>query len=140
MISKIISIIMSIIAFFSSFLGIGADKKIPAGEMISYSKNGKSVYVEFSENPSTGYIWETDNYNEKVIKLSDSEIYYSPSDEGRLGASGTRIFTFDAVAPGTARVKFTYERHWEEGAVREIMIEFTVNQDLTVEACQIPCN
>ncbi|MCM8790478.1 MAG: protease inhibitor I42 family protein [Candidatus Omnitrophica bacterium] len=70
------------------------------------------IRITLLSNATTGYSWQ-------VISPTDTKIlrkYYSvynPAAAGLVGAPGQQIFTFRAIAPGTAVIKLVYLRPWE---------------------------
>ena len=47
--------------------------------------------------------------------LGNGEQEFRPASEGLVGAGGESVWTFDCVAPGTARLTLVYRRVWESG-------------------------
>lgn len=134
MLSKILGFIMSIIMFIGSLFGFAGENKNEekkARDMIEYGSDRKSFTVSVSENPSTGYLWELTIDDESVVKLVNSEFIY-PYQDGLVGATGTRIFTFETVAPGTTTIVLNYARSWEKGSADTMTITVEVAEDLAV--------
>lgn len=132
MFAKIISFFMSIITFICSLFGIGI-KEIDTTEMIQYAEDNKSVMIVLEENGSTGYLWNVSVSDENVVKLTDEETY-NTAPEGLVGAPVTKVFTFDAVAAGEATLELAYARNWEDGAIRTLKFDVTVDNDLNITA------
>ena len=85
---------------------------------------GEWVQLQLEENPSTGYMWSVipGNDADAHVKLAASE-YLPPEISGAAGVPGQRRWLFRAVAPGSARYVFSYQRSWESGnpaAYREV--------------------
>ncbi len=69
---------------------------------------GCEVVVRLSENPSTGYRWETPD---GLVIANDD--YVRPDEQG-VGASGERVFTFTAPE-GPVELTFSLQRPWGGG-------------------------
>jgi inhibitor of cysteine peptidase len=111
------------IAFVSS--GCVNSAKESAGELdvseivIVQSDQGKTFEVRqgdlisfrLAENPTTGYQWEVDAADDRVIALQDSD--YSMAPGAGIGGGGTRTFTFKAQSSDTVQVRLKLRREWE---------------------------
>lgn len=69
------------------------------------------VVIRLQENPTTGYRWEVDKSDEKILALQGSE-FLLPKDP-KFGEGGTRVFKFKAKAAGTARIQLKHWQKWE---------------------------
>lgn len=69
-----------------------------------------ALLVELPGNPTTGYTWSIENYNNSVLSLEDQN--YVPSSN-RVGSGGTFRFRFKSLAPGSTTIKLIYSRPWE---------------------------
>ena len=47
---------------------------------------------------------------------------YEEATTGVVGASGTEVWTFEAVGPGWTAVNLTYRRPWEEMAPARMLV------------------
>jgi len=74
---------------------------------------GDLLVVRLSSNPSTGYAWRVRSGTRPVLALS-SRTYVPPKDK-LLGAPGTAVLRFRAVAAGTTVLRLAYTRPWEKG-------------------------
>lgn len=81
---------------------------------------GGTVEIEVAGNPTTGYSWETKSVNAAVLKpVGEPEYRQTPRPAGGqplVGAGGTFIFRFKALAAGTSPVHLIYRRPWEKDA------------------------
>ena len=139
MLSKLFSIVMSVILFIGSLLGIRLGPQQPPSDMITYSKDQKVVTIAVSENGSTGYTWKHQISDLTVLKLTD-DTFLPPAgaDSGLVGAPGTRMLSFAGLRAGKATVTLQYLREWENKIpARTIVIEITVSGDLTMQATLI---
>jgi inhibitor of cysteine peptidase len=75
---------------------------------------GQRLDVRLAANPTTGYRW-TATLRGAVLAANGSPAYV-PAGSGLLGAGGTDVFSYRAVAPGTAHLAFAYARSWEHAA------------------------
>jgi inhibitor of cysteine peptidase len=73
--------------------------------------------VKLGSNPTTGYSW-----NENATMLTAQKIitqqsydYVEPTSTGIVGAGGTSVWTFKAVAAGVGIIQLSYSRPWEGG-------------------------
>lgn len=132
--SKIISIILSLIAYIASILGINMGNNTPVEpDIISYNSAKTEATVSLSENPSTGYKWEYNIINEYIAKVSGDK-YVDTSEPDLVGAAGVRQITFKGLKAGTTKIIFTYEREWEKQPIRTVVVYLTVGKDLKVNA------
>ena len=124
---KIITIFMSILAFF------GLVKPAPA-DPVPFKAEGKTVEFCFDSNHTTGYDW-TAEVKGDCVELTRDEYVAKRTEPQVAGAGGLQYYTFTAVHEGKATVTFTYARSWETtDADRVITAEITVAPDLTVSA------
>jgi inhibitor of cysteine peptidase len=100
--------------------GAGAGK---AAAMLSFSENedgrtaqvrvGETIEVTLPENASTGYSWTVDRLDADIVQQHSAE---SRNPAKAIGASGTIVFTFEAVKAGTGEIALKYWRSWEGDA------------------------
>jgi predicted secreted protein len=64
-------------------------------------RTGDPLEIILDGNPTTGYTWEQSEGNGAVLKLAGEPSYTSESN--LVGAGGTYMFRFAAVAPGETR-------------------------------------
>lgn len=69
-------------------------------------KQGKSVQVNVSENPSTGYRWEVVSADDCSVNVDNGNYTSDSNSEGRIGAGGTRTYKVSAAGVGTCLVEF----------------------------------
>ncbi len=93
-----------------------ASKTVTAGEQFD---------IRLPANPSTGFRWQVDGLDEKVVRLVDTR--YEPTGPARPGAGGTDIFSFVGVAPGRGNIKLVYIRPWEKGVAPARTSEYSVD-------------
>ena len=76
---------------------------------------GKRFMIALRGNRTTGYTWTiVDPPDEKVVKFIAAQYRPDAPEDGRVGAGGTELFTFEAMGEGGASIKFAYQRPWEK--------------------------
>src|SRR5262245_33400034 len=76
---------------------------------------GERLTVTLPSNRTTGYQWQLGRPpDERVLRLVGME-YVGP-ERDVPGAGGQEVWTFEAVAPGTATIRLNYVRPWERNA------------------------
>jgi inhibitor of cysteine peptidase len=75
---------------------------------------GQPMEVRLPGNPSTGFRWEA-NAGEQAVLRQEGEPQFERGDApaGVVGAGGTEVFRFMALASGTQDLSFVYRRAWE---------------------------
>jgi len=68
--------------------------------------------IALPSNPSTGYTWSLTGTKRNVVAFRGSA--YRAPQVSMPGAGGERIFSFQALAAGTATLEFNYARPWEK--------------------------
>jgi inhibitor of cysteine peptidase len=82
---------------------------------------GSQFTLALDANRSTGFQWELAKpLDESVVKHVGTSWEQEPN--APLGAGGKEIWTFDAVAPGWAKIELVYRRPWEEMAPARIAV------------------
>lgn len=72
---------------------------------------GDSILLRLPENPTTGYRWETEFFDNTILGSPTSD--FSTSGEPTVGAGGMRTFTFEAHSPGETTLRLILKRGWE---------------------------
>ena len=89
---------------------------------LTENDNGKIINLNTSDimvvrlpsNPSTGYTWEVQDLDDSVLEqLGDAEFESVDTAPNLVGAGGTLVMTFRAIAPGTVVLTLVYHRPWE---------------------------
>ena len=101
------------------FTGCGDKNDNETGtEMTAEDVTVEEVVIELEANPTTGYNWIVDQSAENGVEAAMFDIVadYTQDEgtEGLDGAGGTEKFTLKAVASGTAYVKLSYVRGWDD--------------------------
>jgi len=71
---------------------------------------GENLELSLPENATTGYRWEIENLDNKVISVKDED--YQPSS-GKVGSGGAKKWSLKAVAPGKTECRLKLWRQWE---------------------------
>jgi inhibitor of cysteine peptidase len=69
------------------------------------------ISIRLDENPSTGYQWEVEAFDARIVELQNSD--YTRATGTGVGAGGIRTFTFQARSPGTMEIRLKLRREWE---------------------------
>jgi len=76
---------------------------------------GERHTFDLESNPSTGYSWIVQDFDDTVLKLV-SQIYLAP-EETVAGASGNDRFTFEGLGVGQVTVSIEYKQPWDSETV-----------------------
>ena len=76
---------------------------------------GRQFTVALDANHSTGFQWELARPLDTSV-VTHAGTTYEQAPNVAPGAGGKEIWTFDAVAPGWAKIELVYRRPWEEMA------------------------
>lgn len=85
------------------------------------------LLLTLRENASTGFEWRLDPYDEDVLSLESNA--FSPPSTSQVGASGKRLISFRAIAPGRTVIHLRNRRSWEppERFAGEFSVEVLVS-------------
>ena len=95
-----------------------------AGEIVTLSL-GETLQIRLDSNPTTGYQWRRHVADAAVLRQVGEVMFVKP-DDPMLGAGGTEVFTFQAIAPGRTMVKLVYLRPWEKDLTPAATFSVTV--------------
>ncbi len=73
---------------------------------------GDTLIIELRGNPTTGYQWQLDTADTRVLEPQGEPDYAVSSNA--MGAGGTYTFRFKAVASGQTTLRLVYKRPWED--------------------------
>jgi len=76
-------------------------------------QRGKGLEISLEANPTTGYGWEVEEVDERVLRQV-GEVEFKP-ESNLIGAPGVQILHFEAVGTGQTTLKLVYRRPWEKG-------------------------
>jgi C1A family cysteine protease/predicted secreted protein len=77
--------------------------------------NGEVLVIHLTSNPSTGYGWQVQGLDPRVLRLVD-DTEWVPDTPGRLGGSGTQVLRFAGVGKGNSPLNLVNVRPWEAAA------------------------
>lgn len=84
-----------------------------SGKTVSLARGG-TLIVALTSNPSTGYAWSVVSPEPKNLELDGQPEFVPPgSTSPVVGAAGTQVFTFKAVATGKSTLRMEYRRSFE---------------------------
>ncbi len=87
---------------------------------------GDQLEVELESNPSTGYSWEPAPLPDGLQLISSD---FEEPGGSLVGASGTQVFVFDVVSPGSGILRFEYVRVFDDPVVAEKIVEYVLTID-----------
>jgi inhibitor of cysteine peptidase len=76
-------------------------------------KPGDTLVVQLQGNPSTGYTWEPENKNLKILTMVGEPEFIS-QNKNVVGSAGVITLQFKAVTVGQEPLKLIYHRSWEK--------------------------
>ncbi len=91
----------------SDTVKVGAQE---AGSTV-HVKQGGTLEVTLTGNPTTGYTWEVGPGSGNLVVLQGEPEF--KADSSALGSGGTMTLRFKAVSKGTAPLKLIYHRTFE---------------------------
>ena len=74
--------------------------------------NGEVLVVHLESNPSTGYSWQVQGLDGRILRQLDGS-EWAPDVAGMLGGSGTEALRFAAIGKGRATLHLVYARPWQ---------------------------
>jgi len=77
--------------------------------------NGEVLVVNLESNPSTGYGWQVQGLDARLLRQLDPTEWV-PYTPGKLGAPGTQTLRFAAIGKGRTTLNLVYARPWETAA------------------------
>ena len=96
----------------------GKHARVPVGQLI---------LIRLPGNPTTGFQWRVAAVGGQSVRLLSEPKYVPAANPGGLvGAGGVFWFKFQAVAPGTTKIKLIYDRPWEKGHAPADAFQITV--------------
>lgn len=77
-------------------------------------KVGDYIVVELESNPTTGYDWRPQSFDDKLLKIQGRKYEAANS---LTGSPGTAQISFSALEAGTSGIRLEYIRHWEDSPI-----------------------
>jgi inhibitor of cysteine peptidase len=118
LISKIIFLAASVLAIAAVF----TEKQ----GVITVNKQSPTFTIRLAANPTTGYTWSLQSYDNKV--LVSTEHHFVPAKTKLIGAGGYEDWSFRVVPAAkraTTKIVFVYSRAWEKNEIGK-KVEFSV--------------
>ncbi len=91
----------------------------------------KELTITFDSNPSTGYNWESETYNEGTIKITKD--YKTECSDNTAGCSGKTIFTITPLKEGSEVIDFSYVTSDGEDEKYNATYYITVDENLNIK-------
>jgi inhibitor of cysteine peptidase len=88
-------------------------------------ESGDTLVVRLKGNLSTGYSWESEKKDHKLLVMI-GEPEFTPESKSIVGSAGVITLKFKAVAVGKERLKLIYHRTWEKNAAPLQTFEVTL--------------
>jgi len=111
------------LSFFSTPVFIFADvtpansqANSQASKPVAITPDQNILTINLKANPTTGYSWYLDQYNQQFFKLNSYQ--FTPGNKKLMGAPGQASFSFTIdpsfhIAPYLTSIQFTYMRPWD---------------------------
>ena len=78
------------------------------------ARAGEEVILRLPENLTTGFRWEVEAANPRILELASAT--HESSRSAALGASGQALFRFRVIGAGSGKLSLKYWRQWEGDA------------------------
>jgi len=77
---------------------------------------GELLIVTLDSNATTGFSWNLSTISDTAViqKVSDEYVAPTPTDPPLMGQGGQEVWTFEALAAGTATISMKYIQPWEQ--------------------------
>ena len=98
---------------------------------INVDVNQPQFQVSLEANPTTGYQWSVQEYDQSFLQLSSSQ-FIAPTTK-LIGAGGMMVYTFELINgktyPQTTEMVFKYAQPWEpkKGSLKKVIVNFKKN-------------
>lgn len=95
---------------------------------LDVNTNQKQFVISLAANPTTGFQWTLQHYDQTFLELVGS--HYQAPQSKLIGAGGQMIFTFALLAgksyPKKTTINFKYAQPWEpsKGSLKTVEINF----------------
>jgi C1A family cysteine protease len=90
----------------------------------------QGLAVRLRANPSTGYLWQIVDVDERVLQPVGPTTF--EPDSSLLGAPGTATLRFRPVAAGKTNLALVYRRPWEEEVLADFSLQVTTDGSSSV--------
>ncbi|MEA1958184.1 MAG: protease inhibitor I42 family protein [Chloroflexota bacterium] len=73
---------------------------------------GKQLIVTLDSNATTGFSWNLSETSDTIVITKLSDEYIAPEGTPMMGQGGQEVWTFEALAAGTADISMIYIQSW----------------------------
>ena len=73
---------------------------------------GEQLIVTLDSNATTGFSWNLSEISDGAVIGKVSDEYISPTGTPMMGQGGQEVWTFEALAAGTADISMIYIQSW----------------------------
>ena len=80
------------------------------------ARPGDTVEIRLPAVPATGYSWQVEAADTKVVSVVGTRFENRSNDSPRVGAEVDQVITMKAVGEGQAEIRLGYRRPWEKSA------------------------
>ena len=91
----------------------------------------KELTISFDGNPSTGYIWESETYNEGTVKIAKD--YKTECSDNNTECNTKTIFTITPLREGIEVIDFSYVDASGEDEMYNATYYITVDENLNIK-------
>ena len=101
------------------------EKSVKSGELILTGDNngqtlnvrsGTKIQLRLNENPSTGYVWQWNGFDQNHLQLLDQQMLVPDNSAAMVGRPGLRVFTLLAQNPGDITIDLANFPMWKTQA------------------------
>jgi predicted secreted protein len=96
-----------------SMTGIRLEKGKRAG---TTARSGEMIEIRLPAVPATGYSWQVEAADPKVMALVDTRFENRSAEGPRVGAEVDQVIRMQALAEGQTEIRLSYRRPWEQSA------------------------
>ena len=80
------------------------------------ARPGEVVEIRLPAVPATGYSWQVEATDPKVMSLVDTRFENRNAEGPRVGAEVDQVIRMKALAEGQTDIRLSYRRPWEQSA------------------------
>jgi inhibitor of cysteine peptidase len=135
--SIVLAIILIPVLFITAGCGNSEFTPIPpvASHTLTEADNGSTInlntgdmlVIRLAGNPSTGYSWEAQDLDIRVLEqVGEAEFESENTNPDMVGVGGTMVLTFKAIDTGSVVLILFYHRPWEADVAPIQTFEITV--------------
>ncbi len=79
-------------------------------------RSGTKIQLRLNENPSTGYVWQWNGFDQNHLQLLDQQMLVPDNSPAMVGKPGLRVFTLLAQNPGDITIDLANFPMWKTQA------------------------